>query len=96
MKKRAQIIAILASNKPDIMQRFNVKRIGLFGSYARNEQGTASDVDILVDFDPSIGWDFVALAEATERLLGLPVHIVSRRAISPYHMKGIRRDLVYV
>ncbi len=78
------------------MHRFKVKDIALFGSYARNEQGPESDVDILVDVDPSIGLDFVLLADTMETLLGLPVHVVSRRAVSTYNMNAISQDLVHV
>jgi len=40
-------------------------------------------VDILVDVDPTIGLGFVTLAERLEEVLGLPVDLVSRRAIKP-------------
>ncbi|MBI4330581.1 MAG: nucleotidyltransferase family protein [Chloroflexi bacterium] len=96
MKTRDQIITLLASHKADLMARFKVKKLGLFGSYARNEQGPGSDVDILVDVDPSIGLEFVSLAETAEQLLGLPCHVVSSRAISPSNMEAISQDLVYV
>ncbi len=96
MKTRDEVIALLASHKEDLMLRFKVRKIALFGSYARNEQGPESDVDILVDIDPSIGLEFVLLADTAEQLLGLPVHVVSRRAVGAYAMRAIRRDLVYV
>ncbi|MEW6143369.1 MAG: nucleotidyltransferase family protein [Chloroflexota bacterium] len=96
MKTREDILAILTANKVELQRRFKVKRIALFGSYARGEQRSDSDVDILVEVDPSIGLDFVTLAETTEELLGLPAHIVSHRAMSSRNMKAIMADLVYV
>jgi len=45
--------------------------MALFGSYARGDQQAGSDVDILVEVDPSIGLDFVTLAERIEKLLGV-------------------------
>jgi predicted nucleotidyltransferase len=56
-------------------------------SYARGDQRSGSDVDILVDIDPSVGLEFVALAEQIEQLLGLPVELVSRRASKPNGLK---------
>ena len=52
--------------------------MALFGSYARGDQQSDSDVDILVDIDPSVGLEFVTLAEQIEQLLDLPVELVSR------------------
>ena len=66
------------------MSRFKVSRLALFGSYARGDQKPDSDVDILVDIDPSVGLEFVTLANQIEQLLGLPVELVSWRAIKTY------------
>lgn len=96
MKTREEILNLIAKNKPELETRFKVRRLGLFGSYARGEQHTHSDVDILVDVDPSIGLEFVTLAERIEALLGVPVEIVSRRAIKPRHFKMLEKELIYV
>jgi len=53
-------------------------------------------VDILVEVDPSIGLDFVTLAERIEKLLGVSVDLVSSRAVNPRAMKFIEPELVYV
>lgn len=72
-----------------------LKRIALFGSYARAaEVPGQSDVDIRVEVDPSIGLRFVTLAERLEQLLGRPVDLVSRRAIKPSLWKGIEPELI--
>ena len=70
--------------------------MALFGSYARGEQCADSDVDILVDVDPSIGLEFVTLADSIEKLLGLPVDIVSHRAIKLRALKLIEQEIIYV
>lgn len=95
MKTRKEILSLLAKGKPELEARFKVHSIALFGSYARGEQQTDSDVDILVDVDPSIGLEFVSLAERIEELLGLPVELVSRRAIKPRMLKFIEQELIY-
>ena len=96
MKTRKDILRILGNTKPILTQRFPLHRLALFGSYAREEQRDDSDVDILVDVDPSIGLEFVTLAESIEEALGLPVDLISRRAVHPRHWKEIEPDLIDV
>ena len=91
-----EILSLLVQNKAELENRFKVRRLALFGSYARGDQKPDSDVDILVDIDPSVGLEFVTLAEQIEKLLGLPVDLVSLRAIKPNKLKYIERDLIYV
>jgi predicted nucleotidyltransferase len=95
-KNREEILSLLSQNKSQLENRFKVRRIALFGSYARGDQQLDSDVDILVDIDSSVGLEFVTLAELIEQLLGLPVELVSRRAIKPNKLKYIEQDLIYV
>jgi predicted nucleotidyltransferase len=95
-KTREEILSLLSQHKSDLQNKFKVRRMALFGSYARGDQRSDSDVDILVDLDPSVGLEFVTLAEQIEQLLGLPVELVSRRAIKPNKFKYIEQDLIYV
>ena len=93
---KQEILSVLVQNKSELENRFKVRRLAIFGSYARGDQRPDSDVDILVDIDPSVGLEFVTLAEQIEQLLGLPVELVSRRAIKANKLKYIERDLIYV
>ena len=70
--------------------------MALFGSYARGEQRSDSDVDILVEVDPSIGLEFVTLAQRIEKLLGVDVDLVSSRAVTSKAMEFIKTELIYV
>ena len=70
--------------------------MALFGSWARNEQTETSDVDILVEVDPSIGLRFVTLAERLESLLEQHVDLVSTRAVKPSLLKQIQAELIDV
>ncbi|MGH7929725.1 MAG: nucleotidyltransferase family protein, partial [Candidatus Binatia bacterium] len=49
MKTREEVLKILEREKPELMRRYGLKRLALFGSYAREDQREASDVDILVE-----------------------------------------------
>lgn len=96
MITREQILKTLARDKPEFQKRFKVSKMALFGSYARGDNQPGSDVDILVEVDPSIGLDFVTLAERIEKLLGVSVDLVSSRAVSSRAMEFIEPELVYV
>jgi predicted nucleotidyltransferase len=96
MKNLEEVRALLEEHKEELKNRYGVSRIGIFGSYARNEQIEESDVDILVEFERPIGLDFVALADHLEAVLGFKVDLVSRGAIKPNRWKYVAEDLLYV
>jgi uncharacterized protein len=96
MNAREHILDRLRTIKPALQQEFPLHRMALFGSWARNEQTETSDVDILVDVDPSIGLRFVTLAERLESLLEHDVDLVSSRAVKPNLLKQIQADLIDV
>jgi hypothetical protein len=96
MKTKEEVLRILQQQKPELARRYGVKRLALFGSYARDDQREESDVDILVEVDPSIGLNFVELAERIEGALGVRAEVVSRRAIKPRYWEEIKEDLIDV
>lgn len=65
---------------------FGVRRLGLFGSFARDEQTAASDVDILVEFAPEKHTfdNFMSVAFFLEDLLGRRVEVVTPESLSPH------------
>jgi predicted nucleotidyltransferase len=96
MITKKEILEMLSQDKEKLQRQFKVSKMALFGSYARGDQRTDSDVDILVEVDPSIGLDFVTLAERIEQILGVRVDLISSRAVSPKAMKYIEPELIYV
>ena len=96
MVSREEILSALAEGKPDLQKQFKVRKLALFGSYARGDQRPNSDVDILVEVDPAIGLEFVTLADRIEKLLGVGVDLVSSRALSSRAMEFIEPELIYV
>jgi predicted nucleotidyltransferase len=92
---REMILARLREAKATLQHEFPLQRLALFGSYASGKQiDSKSDVDILVEVDPSIGLGFVTLAERIENILGARVDLVSRRAIKPSLWARIEPDLI--
>ena len=96
MNNLKQISNIISKNKEELRRKYKISRIGIFGSFSRNEATKESDVDILVEFSEPIGLDFVLLAEELEFLLGNKVDLVSSKAVKPRLKKYIEEDLIYV
>lgn len=96
MNATQDIRKCLQSAKADLWKKYPIESLALFGSYARGEATEQSDVDILVEFNGSIGWQFLTLAEELEQLLGMKVDLVSRKGIKPRYFEFIQKDLVYV
>ncbi|MBA4416736.1 MAG: nucleotidyltransferase [Syntrophus sp. (in: bacteria)] len=93
---RESILNTLRRNKAKILKEFPVKRLALFGSVVRGEQTDLSDIDILVDVDPSIGLRFVNLADSLQEMLQHKVDLVSRRGLKPSLLKVIERECIDV
>ena len=96
MKTREEIIQPLRKVKKELGAKYKVARIALFGSYARGDQNEKSDVDVLVGVDPSIGLEFVTLAHQIEKAVGLPVDVVTERALKPRYLEAIQSELIDV
>lgn len=96
MKDLASIIQILTDIKPELQRRFHVCAIGVFGSYAREDQQPGSDIDIIVDFSQKVGVEFIDLAAFIEDKLSTRVDLVSRKGIKPPYLKSIESEIAYV
>jgi len=95
-----KVAELLREKYPYLASEYGVKRIGLFGSYAKGTPSEASDVDVVVEFAHPIGLRFVEFAEYLESLLGRRVDV-----LTPAGLQGIRiariaeeieKSLVYV
>ena len=97
MRKLKQIQNILASSKGELRKRYNVKELGIFGSYARGQQKKSSDVDILVRFITNASlFDFVGLGNYLEEKLKIKVDVVSERGIRPELKSNIIKGVLKV
>ena len=74
-----QILALLRSRRSEWRQRYQLQRIGLFGSTARNQATASSDVDVWVELDPLTPFATVHLKQELEELLQRPVDLVRLR-----------------
>ena len=96
MSSLAEIKNAIANLKPELINRYKVSSIGLFGSVVRDDFSPSSDIDIIVDFSSPIGIEFVDLADYIERRLQKKVDLVSRKGIKDRYFKAIETEIVYV
>ncbi len=96
MLTSSNIEHILRNLKPMLSEKYEVERIGYFGSYARGEQTKDSDVDILVEFRRPLGWAFFDLQELLEQKLQQKVDLVSTKALKEQLRDEILRQTRYV
>lgn len=97
MLSKKTVLDILEAEIPYIMREYQVKKIGVFGSYAREEQTEASDIDLLVEFSKPIS--FFALFDLEDYLkgkLGVRVEIVTPGALKEMIIPLIMKDVIYV
>lgn len=78
----------------EVLQPYNPKMIGIFGSFARNENKYNSDLDILVEFRNTVNLlDIIGAEIKLSELLGLKVDLVTRRSVPPRLAPHIDKDL---
>lgn len=96
MKTKSDIEQKLKELKPLLYKNYYVDKIGVFGSYSRNEQTKDSDIDILVSFRKPLGWEFFDLQEFLEKELQLKVDLVSEKALKKQLKDIILNNVEYV
>lgn len=80
------------------IRNLGVKRLGLFGSFVRQQQGDDSDIDVLVEFESGRKTfdNFLSVALLLEEMFGRRVELVTPEALSPYVGPHILREVEYV
>jgi predicted nucleotidyltransferase len=97
MNQLKEIKEIIKQNKIELEEKYRVKEIGVFGSYVRREEKKRSDIDILVEFKEPVGlFEFMDLEEHLEKLLGVKVDLVSKKALKPRIGQYILKEVVYI
>lgn len=91
------ILQLLGKLKPIVEKRFKAKLLGVFGSYARQEQRPDSDLDILVHFGPGATlFDMVELEYFLREELGIQPDIVSDGNLKPRLKPNILQELIAI
>jgi len=88
---KTNILNYLKEHYSEFKNKYNVEKIGLFGSYARDEATENSDIDIFVKMKPSL-FDMVAIKEQIENDLNRKVDIIrEHKNIKPIFLKMIKK-----
>ena len=100
MLTKKKIADILLENSPYLASEYGVKRIGLFGSYAKGTPTESSDIDLVVEFEHPIGFRFIEFSEYLEAILGKRVDVLTDAGIQgiriPHVAQNIKESIVYV
>ncbi|MBE7443128.1 MAG: nucleotidyltransferase family protein [Flavobacteriales bacterium] len=80
-----------------ITSKYNAKMVGIFGSYARNEQTNESDLDVLIDFESNINLlELIGLEQELSELLGIKVDLVTVKSVNEKLKSYINTDLIRI
>ena len=90
------ILTILRRERARLFAQYRLTSMAVFGSMTRDDHQLDSDVDIMVEFDQSVNYDFLELAEELERLMQRRVDLVTRKGMKPWYIKFIEPELRYV
>jgi len=95
--RKQEAMRLLAQHKPELIRRFGVTDIALFGSTARDEAQDGSDIDVMVDFEGrTTAKRYFGVQFYLEDLLGCPVDLVQTEVVRPELKPYIERDLIHV
>ena len=81
---------------PGALKRYGVKQLGLFGSFARGEQKSSSDLDFLVELEKETFRAYMGLKFFLEDLFGCKVDLVMKDSVKPRLRDIILREVIYV
>jgi len=96
MLTQQDILDYLTLHKKEFQEQYNIEKIGLFGSYARNEASTDSDIDIFVKMPPKM-FNLIALKQQIEKDLKKSVDILrEHKQMKPFLLNMIQKDIAYV
>lgn len=93
---KTNILYYLKEHFSEFKEKYDVEKIGLFGSYAKDTATEESDIDIFVKMKPSL-FDMVAIKEQIEHDLNKKVDIIrEHKNIKPIFLEMIQKDVIYV
>ncbi len=94
---REEVLATLRKHKPELQKKYPIASLELFGSYARSEQTSESDIDVLVEFTEPVGIEFIDLLIDLENIfVGVKVDLASKKGIKPHYRQYIEEDIIHV
>jgi predicted nucleotidyltransferase len=97
VEDKAELINLLMKHREKILS-FGIERIGIFGSFSRDEMTLESDVDFYVEFKKDFKKydNFMDLAFYLKELTGREIELVTSDSLSPYLGPTILKEVDYV
>lgn len=99
MTTKTSIISFLSQNKSKLQQKFDLTKIGLFGSYALGIEDNSSDIDLIIEFKPNtrnLSQKKYALKVLIEQQFNKEVDLCREKYIKPYFKQHILEQAIYV
>jgi len=90
-----KVLQELARRKQELNERFSVKKIGVFGSVARGEERSCSDVDIIVELGEPTFDNYMDLKFELEKIFRKPVDLVMADTVKPRLKPVIDKEAIY-
>ncbi len=91
------ILAFLQAHKDELSKKYALTKIGLFGSFARDEATEQSDIDISIETNLADPFKFVHLKEELSTAFQKPIDLVRfRTSMNPHLKESILKDAIYV
>ena len=95
--RKHEALQLLARHKAELVRRFGVTDLALFGSTARDEAQDGSDIDVMVSFEGrATAKRYFGVQFYLEDLLGMPVDLVTEKALRPRLRPFVEKDLARV
>jgi predicted nucleotidyltransferase len=94
-----EILKKIEKNFDFLKKEYQIKNIGIFGSFVRKEENKKSDIDILVEFQPEsqIGFfKFIQLEKYLSELLKRKVDLATSSSLKPFIKKNVLKEIIYV
>lgn len=82
--------------KPEIYPKYKIKKMSVFGSFASGNSNHDSDIDILIEFQSTPGWEFFQLNRYLEKLFNRKVDLVTKEALKPLIKDKILSQLIEI
>ncbi len=95
MPTKDKILKLINERQETLRERFSVCRIGLFGSYVRDEAAEGSDIDLLVEFEDPTFDHYMDLKFFLEELFETKVDLVMADTLKPRLKPYIAREVIY-
>jgi predicted nucleotidyltransferase len=99
MNTKTEILNFLIENKSELLSKYHLSKIGLFGSFSRDEATNKSDVDIIFDFKEEVEDVYsmkMALKIYLSEIFNRSIDLAREKYLKPYAKEQILKDVIYV